>query len=77
MYKDITFCKETDEEDYFDGFLGWKLKSASLMLNKDMKSLREFEEVKFWFQSILFLKKNINTNWKIQNWNIGLIWFDS
>ena len=42
-----------------------------------MKSLREFEEVKFWFQSILFLKKNINTNWKIQNWNIGLIWFDS
>ena len=38
MYKDITFCKETDEEDYFDGFLGWKLKSASLMLNKDMTS---------------------------------------
>ena len=47
MYKDITFCKETDEEDYFDGFLGWKLKSASLMLNKDMRPQREIEKVKF------------------------------
>ena len=67
MYKDITFCKGTDEEDYFGGFLGWKLKSASLMLNKDMRPQRQIVKVEFWFQSKLKPEK--------QKYKI-LIWFD-